>query len=239
MKRLNISEYNISQTCLTRPTGLTGRTAVVVFIFCALLLISCTQIRPAGPNFSGMTLEDAIEKYKKISSIQSAIGIEYDKDDSTMSGDGALTVSPDSLSLRIYYMGFLQGEIYQEKGVVRSNPKIDRYKSSLLVNGLKSSIFWWNIADYTKTESGDSYELRNRYRKVVIDKNSLLPTEQTLVLDNGDVLTITYGEPERRLTEDGKPIDAGSPLGWYPSSLKIELGPYVVRISVKSYDITM
>jgi len=203
-----------------------------------MLLISCTQIRPPGPNFSGMSLEEAIGQYKKITSVQSVVGIEYDQDDSTMSGDGALKVSPDSLSLRIYYMGFLQGEIYQEKGVVRSDPKIDRYKSALLVNGLKSSIFWWNISDYNKTETDDTYELRNRYRTVIIDKASLLPTEQTIALDNGEIVTITYGTPERRLTEDGKPTDTSSPLGWYPSQLKIELGPHVVRISVKSYEIT-
>jgi hypothetical protein len=240
MKLSNRLEYNISQTCLTRPTDLTGRTAVVVFIFCMLLLISCApQTRPAGPNFGSLSLDDAIARYKKISSIKSVLGIEYEKNDATMSGDGALFVSPEKLTLRIYYLGFLQGEIYQDKEVVKTNPKLDRYKSAILINGLKSSLFWWNISDYTRTETDDSYELRNNNRKVVIDKNTLLPTEQTLTLDNGDILTITYGKPERRLTEDGKAIDVGSPLGWYPSRLRIELKHYVVRISVKSYEITM
>jgi hypothetical protein len=239
MKQLNISESNISQTRLTLPPGQTGLTAVVVFIFCMLFLVSCApQTRTESPHFGGMTLEDALKQYKKISSIQSVLGIEYEKDDSTMSGDGALSVSPDKLSLRIYYLGFLQGEIYQDKGTVKSNPPINRYKSAILVNGLKSSLFWWNINNYTTTETAFSYELKNSYRKVVIDKASLLPTEQILTLNNGEVLTITYSRPERRLTEDGKALDAGSPLGWYPSRLKIELGPYIVRINVKSYEIT-
>jgi hypothetical protein len=240
MKLLNTLEYNISQTSLTRPTGLTGRTAVVFFIFFSLFLVSCApQTRPDGPNFGSMSLDDALEQYKKISSIQSVLGIEYEKNDATMTGDGALFVSPDKLTLRIYYLGLLQGEVYEENGVVKTNPKLDRQKSAILVNGLKSSLFWWNIDDYEKTETDDYYELRNSNRKVVINKNTFLPTEQTLKLDNGDVLTITYAKPERRMTEDGRISDAGSPLGWYPSRLKIELGRYIVRINVKSYEITM
>jgi|WetSurMetagenome_2_1015567.scaffolds.fasta_scaffold00599_10 hypothetical protein len=245
MRQLNILEYKERQKASGKArAGRWGNTFFPLYcllsvICCSLLLVSCApQVRHAGPDFGGMSLDDALTQYKKISSIKSVIGIEYEKNDATMSGDGALFVSPDKLSLRIYYLGFLQGEIYQDKGVVKSNPKIDRNKSALLVNGLKSSLLWWNISDYTRTETEDSYELSNYYRKVVIDKNSLMPTEQTLVLDNGDLLTITYGRPEPRLAEDGKQLDIKSPLGWYPGRLKIQLGRYVVRVGVKSYEIT-
>jgi hypothetical protein len=206
---------------------------------CCLLLASCApQMRPDRPNFESLSLDDALAQYKKISSINTVIGIEYEKNDAVMQADGSLFISPDKLALRIYYLGFLQGEINEKNGEVKSKPKIDRNKSELLVNGLKSSLFWWNISDYVRTDTEHSYELRNPVRKVVIDKQSLLPVEQTVTLDNGDLLTISYGRPERRLTEDGKGIDDNSPLGWYPGRLKIQLGNHIVRISVKSYEIT-
>jgi len=203
---------------------------------CCLLLVSCApQIRPAGPDFSALSLDDALAQYRKISSITTIMGIEYEKNESVMSGDGSLVVSPDKLALRIYYLGFLQGEVYEENGEIKSKPKIDKTKSELLVQGLKSSIFWWNITDYEKTETDDTYELRNRSRKIVIDRKSLLPVEQTLTLDNGDRLLITYGRPVPRLGADGRQTDGNSPLGWYPSRLKIQLRNYTVRIEVKSY----
>jgi hypothetical protein len=208
----------------------------MLLVFCSLLLVSCgPQVRPEGPDFGSMSLDDALARYKKISSITTVLGIEYEKNEAVMRGDGSLVVSPDKLALRIYYLGFLQGEVYEEKGEIKSKPKIDKIKSELLVQGLKSSIFWWNISDYERTETDDTYELRNPFRKVVIDKRSLLPVEQTLTLDNGDQLLISYGRPVPRLAEDGRQIDGNSPLGWYPSRLKIQLRNYIVRIEVKSY----
>jgi hypothetical protein len=206
---------------------------------CCLFLAACApQTRPDGPHFENISLDEALGQYKKISSINAILGIEYEKNDAVMTGDGSISVSPDSLALRIYYLGFLQGEIYQENGVIRSNPKIDRNKSDLLVNGLKSSLFWWNIQDFARTETDDAYELRNTFQKIIVDKITLLPVEQTIALENGETLNITYGRPEQRLTEDGKVIDGNSPLGWYPSRLKIQLRNFVVRITVKSYELT-
>jgi hypothetical protein len=231
MKLSNISAY--------KAVKIKGRVKLIGLIISLMLMVSCASpvVRTEGPDFGGVTLEDAIREYRHIASIKSVIGIEYEQDGSAVTGDGALSVSPDSLSLRIYYMGFLQGEIYQEGRLIRSNPKLDRYKSAILVNGLKSSIFWWNIGDYSKTETSTHYELNDDSRRILIDKRTLLPTEQNVVLDNGDILNITYYKPQQRLTEDGRPVDPGSPMGWYPSLLKIELGNRVVRISVKSYEI--
>jgi hypothetical protein len=213
------------------------RTASCILLgSCCLLLVSCApQIRPAGPDFSALSLDDALTQYRKILSITTIMGIEYEKNEAVMSGDGSLFVSPDKLLLRIYYLGFLQGEVLQENGEIKSKPKIDKIKSELLVQGLKSSIFWWNISAYERTETDDTYELRNQSRKIIIDKRSLLPVEQTLTLDNGDQLLITYGRPVPRLEEDGRQTDGNSPLGWYPSRLKIQLRNYTVRIEVKSY----
>jgi hypothetical protein len=211
----------------------------LLFTAVCLLLVSCTpQVRHTGPSFESISLEDALVQYKKISSIDTIIGIEYEKNEAVMQGDGSLSISPDKLALRIYYLGFLQGEVYEENGEVRSKPKLERNKKDLLVNGLKSSIFWWNIKNYDKRETDDTYELRTPTRKVVLDKSSLLPISQTIMLEDGEQLSITYGLPVPRLAKDGKRIESNSPLGWYPSRLKIQLRNYIVRIDVKSYSLT-
>ena len=211
----------------------------IVLVFSCFLLASCVpQIQQEKPDFENLSLDGALAQYKKVSSISAVLELEYEKNDAVMQGDGSLFISPNRLALRIYYLGFLQGEIYEENGVVKSTPKLDRNKSDLLVNGLKNSLFWWNIIDYVRTETDETYALINNTRKIVIDKQSLLPVEQTIALENGDELVITYGRPVQILNKDGKGIDAGSPLGWYPGRLKIQLRNYVVRIVVKSYEIT-
>ena len=50
------------------------------------------------------------------------------------------------------------------------------------------------------------YELRNGYKKVVVSKESLLPLEQTIELENGDTLSISYDTPSRIALENGTGI---------------------------------
>lgn len=207
---------------------------IVLFIMC-----SCAGPKIVEkPSHKGIALDEALTQYRRISSIDTVLGIEYEKNDTVMSGDASLSVSPDKLSLRIYYLGFLQGEVYEENGSVRSKPKLDKNKSALLVEGLKSSLFWWNIKDYSESETSDCYELRNADRKVVIDKETLLPVEQVIELENGDRLTISYDVPSRVLSGDGKASSDNSPAGWYQSKIRMQLKNYVVRVNVKSYTVT-
>ena len=204
-----------------------------------LFLTSCATPKPAQmPSYKGLALDHALAQFRQISSINTVVGLEYEKNDMIMSGDASLSASPDKLSLRIYYLGFLQGEVNEEKGVIRSKPKLDKNKSLLLVEGLKSSLFWWNISDYETLETADSYQLINKNRKVVINKESLLPLEQTVEMENGDVLTISYAAPMRIAPDEGKEIEGDSPLNWYPSLIKIQLKKYIVRVNVKSYSVT-
>jgi hypothetical protein len=206
---------------------------------CLLLLSSCAAPRIAErPSHRGVSLEDALSQYRRITSINTVVGLEYEKNDSIMSGDAAILVSPDKLSLRVYYLGFLQGEVYEDNGKIKSKPKLDKNKSLILVDGLKNSLFWWNISDYRVSETADTYELRNDYRRVVVSKDSLLPIEQTIELDNGDTLAISYEAPSRIVSEDGTVTTDNSPLAWYQSRVKIQLRRYVVRINVKSYSFT-
>jgi hypothetical protein len=239
MKLLNISEYYNFSGLRRRLAGTTLLFWLLTSVSCLLLLISCAAPKLAEkPSHRGTSLNDALSQYRKISSISTVVGLDYEKNDVIMSGDASLSVSPDKLSLRIYYLGFLQGEVYEENGKIKSKPKLDKNKSLILVEGLKSSLFWWNITDYTVTETADAYELRNGYRRVVVNKESLLPVEQTLELENGDTIAISYDTPSRIISEDGKETLDNSPLSWYQSRVRIQLKNYIVRINVKSYSLT-
>ena len=253
MKRLNISGYS-KQVTAARSHGPVVRgfccvrvsKSISYLLFwlltsvsCLFVLASCAAPRHAETlSFKGLTLDAALAQYRTISSINSVLGIEYEKNDTIMSGDASLSASPDKLSLRIYYLGFLQGEVYEENGIIKSKPKLDKNKSALLVEGLKSGLFWWNITDYDTFETVTSYELRNANRKVIIDKQSLLPIEQTIYFENGDKLIIAYEMPSRIAPEDGKEISDNSPLSWYQSRIKMQLKNYVVRVNFKSYSVT-
>jgi hypothetical protein len=246
MKQLNISEYKKYKSEV-RSKKLEVKSyiknsnilRILVSVTCLALLASCAAKKPAEmPSQRGLTLENALAQYKTVTKIDTVMALEYEKNDVTMSGDASLSASPDRLSLRIYYLGFLQGEVQEENGVIKSKPKMDRNKSTILVQGLKDSLFWWNITDYQVSETADNYELRNEDRKVVINKQTLLPVEQTILLDNGDMLSINYAAPAHMMTEDGQPVADNSPLSWYQSRVKIQLRNYQVRINVKSYSVT-
>ncbi len=233
MKRLNKLKYNElvgARRCLVN----------VMFLLCCLVFLSsCAAPKLIEkPTPSGIALDEALAQYRQISSINTVLALEYEKNDTVMSGDASLTVSPDKLSLRIYYLGFLQGEVYEENGTIKSKPKIDKNKSAILVQGLKSSLFWWNIKDYSEFETADTYELRNEDRRVVINKETLLPVEQTIDLENGDRLTISYDVPSRITPCEGQGAVDNSPAGWYQSRIRIQLKNYVVRVNVKSYSVT-
>ncbi|HTZ18084.1 MAG TPA: hypothetical protein VMB78_06555, partial [Dissulfurispiraceae bacterium] len=142
MKRLNRLEYKDWKSEVgSRKSKIIKQMSVSKFIYsllfsiiCLFVLCSCAAPKLAEkPSHRDIALDEALAQYRQISSINTVLGIEYEKNDTIMSGDAALSVSPDKLSLRIYYLGFLQGEVYEENGKIRSKPKLDRNKSIILV----------------------------------------------------------------------------------------------------------
>jgi hypothetical protein len=208
---------------------------LTILFVAALFMASCAVKRVDVPRHEGVTLEQALADLRSIKSIEAVLAVEYRKEDSVMTGDAFLSLSDKAMTLRLYYLGFLAGEITEEEGAIRSTPKIDRKKSTLLVDGLRSGIFWWNVKDYTVEEDGEFYTLRNTSTRVSISKDTLLPVEQVIELNNGDSLRISYNEPARIDVGEGEPADLSPILQWYPSRLNIELRNHAVRIKVKSY----
>jgi len=201
------------------------RFTLLFFCSIALLLSSCTTKRVELPDYTGTDVKTVIAARSAIKGINSTFHIEFVKNDNTMTGDAALTLTEKNLDLRIYSMGFLMAEIKETNGIIKSNPPADKNKSIILVEGLRNSILWWLINDYKIEEQGGNYHLRNSNRKIVIDKKTMLPLLQTIELENNRELKISYAEP------------ANSDGFWYPSQMKIELSKYVVKLKIRNLEL--
>ena len=174
------------------------------------------------PDYEGIDVRTVITERSSIKGVNATFHVEFEKTDSTIAGDAALTLTDRTLDLRIYSMGFLMAEIKETDGIIKSAPPSDRNKNIILVEGLRSSMLWWLIKDYEIEEQNNSYLIRNSSRKIVIDKKTMLPVSQTIELDPGKNSASLTREP------------ANSDGFWYPSRMKIELSKYVVKLKIKS-----
>src|SRR5208337_4741971 len=91
-----------------------------------LALVSCAPKYAEKPSREGMSLAAIMTKMNTVRTIEAVLAIDYEKNDATMSGDAHLDLSPSSLNLRIYYLGFLYGELSEDNGVIHSKPKFDK-----------------------------------------------------------------------------------------------------------------
>ncbi len=229
------------------------RRVAALFLRCALycisaglLLTACAQKQIPLPSYEGVPVEEALAELRDISSIEALLSLRYEKGDTMMSGDAALTLTESRLSLKVFYLGFLAAELTEEAGVVRSKPHLDRVKSTMLVEGMRSSLLWWNIRDYTIDDTGRQYVIRNAHRELVLDKETLLPSRQALYLDNGESIIIEYASPARaefRDRQNGEQLSEGSRAAhflvfasglWYPSEMTIGFRNQVAHIKVTS-----
>ena len=196
-----------------------------LLLFCAsvlLLLSSCTAKRVELPDYEGVDVRTVITERKSIKGVNATFHVEFEKTDSTMTGDAALELTDETLDLRIYSLGFLGAELTEANGMIKSNPELSRSIRIILVEGLRSSMLWWLIKDYEIEEQNGNYHIINSSRKIIIDKKTMLPISQTIELDPGKELRISYEEP------------ANSDGFWYPSIMKIELSKYIVKLQIKS-----
>ncbi len=247
-----ISEYKGQGSRVKGKNLLVTRYSLLVTFL--LFTVSCAPKHVELPSYEEIPIENAISELKNIQSIEAVLSVEYEKDDSAMSGDVSLNLSEDGLNLRLYYLGFLVGEIKEENGIVKSVPKIDKNKSMMLIDGLKNSFFWWNMEDYTVQEKEDIYELKNSYRKILVNKKTLLPLHQTIELNDGEELNIFYDAPaktaedkkisswedEKKENENlsiSQPLNLSTSALWYNSRLKIEFKNHVIKIKVTSYSV--
>lgn len=195
-----------------------------------LLLFSCSTKNVSMPSIEEISMDEMMKKLKKINNIEAVLAIDYESLNSSMSGDASLNLSKDSLDLRVYYLGFLVGEISEKNGIITSNPKLSRNKGILLVDGLRNSLFWWDIEDYTIQEEGDTYILENTFKRIYVDKKTLLPVKQIVEFGDGERLELFYEKPKAIDESEG---DIFINL-WYNSKITFKFKNYTAIVRIKN-----
>jgi len=187
-----------------------------------ILLFSCAAPRVEIPVYEGVDVREVLNSKNSISVIDTTFSITFEKDEGEMRGEGVLNISRNGdLSLRVYSLGFLALEVTSEKGVIKSNPRIDKNKGRILTEGLRDCLFWWDIEDYKIDEKEGMYLLKNLSREIWLDRKTILPVKQAVSLEDGRELIIHYEGNEK--------------IGdvWYPSRIKIDLLKYSVTLKIK------
>lgn len=187
-----------------------------------LTLCSCAVKQPRLPDYTTTNLQEVLSSRNAISSIETTFSIVFEKDDTEMKGDGALTLFKNGdLSMRIYSFGFLAFEMSSNGGIIKSNPPVDRNRSIILSAGLRDCMFWWDIGNFHMEEDEIGYTLENMTRSLRINKKTMLPEKQTVSLLDGRELLIIYENPHY----DG--------VAWYPSKIRVELARYAVTLKIR------
>ncbi|MDP2156185.1 MAG: hypothetical protein Q8K68_00570 [Nitrospirota bacterium] len=174
------------------------------------------------PTVELRSIDAVIAERESIERIDAALSVVFEKTDSEMHGDAVLDIAQDGdLHMKVYTLGILVMDLTSKNGQVKSTPKLDKSKTAILTQGLRDSLFWWDIKDFSVQEENDHIVLQNATRQVVLDRKTMLPQKQTIYFDNGKQLTVFYDNPAQ-----AKGV-------WYQSKMRIELSRYAVTLNVR------
>ncbi len=180
---------------------------LVISLLCALLF-ACAERKPiVVEEFKAESLQEFIEEMQKYSYIEGILNLQYETKNSQLNGEASLRISKKELLLRVYYLGFPAGEIYEEDGSVSSNLIIEKDRLNELAKGIRKGFIWWQ-GDFSIEENSDDYILKDRQndRVLILKKVGFMPVSQILNVD-GQKIIITYHEYGKIQTEDGKSIN--------------------------------
>lgn len=217
---------------LFSDNGRGWRGGVSVYILLLLVLcstpflpISCATRKLEMPSYEGIELKVILAEKENIRSLSSTFSIEFEKDGSMVRGDAVLKLRPDSLDLQVYSLGLLVAEVSSVNDVTKSVPAIDKNRLLLLIDGLRNSFLWWSMNNPEIRDDGDIYHVSNSWKRLFINKKTMLPVKQIVELENGRQLNIFYDDP---VLIDGI---------WFPSKMRIELSRYSVNLKIKTLSV--
>ena len=188
----------------------------------SFLFVSCATKKFEIPTYEGVDPRVVLEERERIRVLESTFSIEFEKEGSVMKGEGVLKLTPDSLDLQVYSLGFLVAEVSSNSVATSCNPPIDRNKLSLLVDGLRNSFFWWSVRNPDIRDDHGIYRVSNSWKRVFIDKKTMMPLKQIIELNEGRELDVLYEEPAFM---DGV---------WFPSKMRIALSHQSVNLRIET-----
>jgi hypothetical protein len=218
-----------STLSLAVPTlggGIWGEAVFCILCSVLVLLVSCAPKRVDIPTYEGVDIRDVLSGKEAVRTIEATFSLEFERDGSLMRGDAVLRLTPDALDLQVYSLGFLVAEVTSNETVTRSDPPMDRNRLSMLVDGIRNSFFWWSIKDPAIDGDDGLYRVSNSWRRLFINRKTMMPEKQIIDLEDGRVLTVLYEEPA--LMEGG----------WFPSRMQMELSRQALSLKIKTLSFT-
>jgi len=196
--------------------------STLFFSSIVILAAACAPKKVEVPVPEERGIAEVLIARQGIQRIDAAMSVIFEKKDELRYGDAVLDITrAGDLHLRVYTLGILGMDISSRAGVVKSSPRLDRTKTTILTQGLRDCLFWWDLQDYTIHEEGDYLVMQNITRSVWLDRKTLLPGKQRIDFEDSKQLMVQYDAPARK---DGI---------WYPSRMRIELTRYVVTLTIK------
>jgi hypothetical protein len=214
-----------SETPNQYPVRPHWRGRVVCGLLCAVcfaLLLSCATKKIEIPVYEGVDPKEVLAEKDNVKSLESTFHIEFERDGNLMKGDAVLRLTPDSLDLQVYSLGFLAGEVTANGTVMRSDPPLERNKLLMLIDGIRNSFFWWSLKNADIRSYHDSYRVSNSWRRLFLNKKTMMPEKQIIELEGGRELIVNYEEPDL--------IDGI----WFPSRMRIALLNQSVSLKIKT-----
>ncbi|MCX8034365.1 MAG: hypothetical protein N3A00_03490 [Thermodesulfovibrio sp.] len=204
----------------------------LVFSFVLILLFACAEKKPLiVKEFYVEDLQDFLNKMKIYSSIEGILNLQYEGKNN-LQGDAFLRISERELLLRVYYMGFPAGEVYEENGEVTSNLLIEKDRLKQLVTGIRKGFIWWD-GDFVVEENSNEYILKDKKadRIVILKKSGFMPLIQTLNVE-GQTLLINYDDYSKIQTEDGTVLNMPMNIVVYYKNRTLKIK--IERIKIKN-----
>jgi hypothetical protein len=189
---------------------------------------------PALYKDKELSLEEVIRITKKdIDVLKAVVNITTEKNGIPHASVYAslLLKRPNWLHMRMYKFGMPVGDFLVKDNVVHTVSGKGAKNVKEYGKELYHAVFWWeDIQNAAMYKQAESYIIRAQEREIHLDSATLLPQSQMIQV-NDRYVHIIYGEPKKKvvlLPESLLESDM-----WYPSVLKIHMGPYMIHVVIE------
>ncbi len=203
------------------------RLKLCLIISIGVLLYACvpqiekletTTVPDCVEEVKSLTIEQLLNRLNAIKTIKGTAEASLKTPSKVLSGDASITINnDDTISVKIYSLGVQVGELGKKNGATYSNPEMTLNERTFFVNAIKDGLLWWK--DVSIQKGGTEIKAFNKNKVVKIDKASLLPMEQRIILPSGYTLKVKYKEV---LCTEGV---------WFPSQLEASIGTLSISIA--------